>query len=126
MMEMRRRVPVRGFVGPLGARKPEAGMEKSNSQSAWAAIREEARGCTRGSLHLCGTQTVFGEGPGDASLMLVGEQPGDSEDLEGRPFVGPAGRLLDKALGDAGIDRARTYVTNAVKHFKLQDRKSVV
>ncbi|API61125.1 uracil-DNA glycosylase [Tardibacter chloracetimidivorans] len=97
-------------------------MEKSNSQSAWAAIREEARGCTRCSLHLCGTQTVFGEGPVDASLMLVGEQPGDSEDLEGRPFVGPAGRLLDKALGDAGIDRARTYVTNAVKHFKFKPR----
>src|SRR3546814_13679093 len=86
-MDKRLERPVLGCVDPLGATKPEAAMEKSNSQSAWAAIREEARGCTRCSLHLCGTQTVFGEGPVDASLMLVGEQPGDSEDLEGRPFV---------------------------------------
>lgn len=65
-----------------------------------------------------GTQTVFGEGAGSASLMLVGEQPGDREDLEGRPFVGPAGALLDRALGQAGIDRSAAYVTNVVKHFK--------
>jgi DNA polymerase len=69
-----------------------------------------------------GTQTVFGEGPVPAALMLVGEQPGNSEDLEGRPFVGPAGRLLDKALHAAGIDRSETYVTNAVKHFKNMPR----
>ena len=65
-----------------------------------------------------GTQTVFGEGAGSASLMLVGEQPGDREDLEGRPFLGPAGALLDRALGQAGIDRSAAYVTNVVKHFK--------
>jgi len=65
---------------------------------------------------------VFGEGPEDAELMLVGEQPGDHEDREGRPFVGPAGRLLDEALEEAGVDRTRVYVTNAVKHFKWQAR----
>jgi DNA polymerase len=68
------------------------------------------------------TQTVFGEGPSDAEIMLVGEQPGDREDLAGRPFVGPAGLLLDRALADAGVDRARVYVTNAVKHFKFEPR----
>jgi DNA polymerase len=68
------------------------------------------------------TQTVFGEGPSDAEIMLVGEQPGDREDLTGRPFVGPAGLLLDRALADAGVDRARVYVTNAVKHFKFEPR----
>src|SRR4029078_4813566 len=68
------------------------------------------------------TQTVFGEGPIDAELVFVGEQPGDSEDRIGRPFVGPAGQLLDRALAEAGIDRTRTYVTNAVKHFKWEAR----
>jgi DNA polymerase len=68
------------------------------------------------------TQTVFGEGPVDAEIMFVGEQPGDKEDLQGRPFVGPAGLLLDRALGDAGVDRGRIYVTNAVKHFKFEPR----
>ena len=68
------------------------------------------------------TQTVFGEGPADAAVMFVGEQPGDKEDREGRPFVGPAGVLLDRALVEAGIDRARIYVTNAVKHFKFEPR----
>jgi uracil-DNA glycosylase family protein len=81
-------------------------------------LREQAATCTRCDLYTCGTQTVFGEGSVDADVMLVGEQPGDKEDLEGRPFVGPAGRILDKALTDAGIDRGRAYVTNAVKHFK--------
>jgi uracil-DNA glycosylase len=87
-----------------------------------AALREAARGCTACPLWRTGTQTVFGEGLKRASLMLVGEQPGDREDLEGRPFVGPAGRLLDEALAEAGIDRSDTYVTNAVKHFKWQPR----
>jgi DNA polymerase len=87
-----------------------------------AALREAAAGCTACPLHLTGTQTVFGEGARAARLLLVGEQPGDHEDLEGRPFVGPAGRLLDEALGEAGIDRANAYVTNAVKHFKWQPR----
>jgi uracil-DNA glycosylase len=87
-----------------------------------AALREAAAGCTACPLHLTGTQTVFGEGARAARLLLVGEQPGDNEDLEGRPFVGPAGRLLDEALEEAGIDRAGAYVTNAVKHFKWQPR----
>lgn len=83
-----------------------------------AALRRAAAGCTACDLHRTGTQTVFGEGPRRAELLLVGEQPGDREDLAGRPFVGPAGRLLDDGLRDAGIDRERVYVTNAVKHFK--------
>ncbi|HEX7255940.1 MAG TPA: UdgX family uracil-DNA binding protein [Gaiellaceae bacterium] len=85
-------------------------------------LREAARGCRRCDLWKTGTQTVFGEGSPDAKLMLVGEQPGDQEDLEGRPFVGPAGQLLDRALEEAGIDRGVTYVTNVVKHFKWQPR----
>ena len=85
-------------------------------------VREEAETCTRCELYKLGTQTVFGEGSEDADVMLVGEQPGDKEDLEGRPFVGPAGRLLDKALVEAGIDRSRAYVTNAVKHFKWKQQ----
>jgi uracil-DNA glycosylase family protein len=85
-------------------------------------LREEARGCRACPLWQTGTQTVFGEGPEDAELMLVGEQPGDQEDKEGRPFVGPAGRLLDRALEEAGIDRGAAYLTNAVKHFKWEAR----
>jgi uracil-DNA glycosylase family protein len=81
-------------------------------------LREAAADCRACPLWKVGTQTVFGEGPGNAELMLVGEQPGDREDREGRPFVGPAGRLLDEALAEAGIDRSRAYLTNAVKHFK--------
>lgn len=87
-----------------------------------AALRAEAATCQRCQLWQPATQTVFGEGPADAVLMLVGEQPGDSEDLAGRPFVGPAGQLLDGALAEAGIDRRRAYVTNAVKHFKFEPR----
>ena len=86
------------------------------------ALRAEASGCTRCSLHAMATQVVFGEGPRDAELMFVGEQPGDQEDLAGRPFVGPAGQLFDALLQDAGIDRNRVYVTNAVKHFKFAPR----
>jgi DNA polymerase len=87
-----------------------------------AALREAARSCTACPLWRTGTQTVFGEGLKRASLMLVGEQPGDREDLAGRPFVGPAGQLLDEALAAAGIDRSDAYVTNAVKHFKWEPR----
>lgn len=94
----------------------------SNRAAAWAALRDEALRCTRCPLHACATQTVFGEGPVDARLVFVGEQPGDQEDLAGRPFVGPAGQLFDRALAEAGIDRATTYVTNAVKHFKFVAR----
>jgi len=83
-------------------------------------LEQAARGCRGCDLYRAATQTVFGEGDADARVMLVGEQPGDQEDRKGRPFVGPAGRILDSALDDAGIDRSRTYVTNAVKHFKFQ------
>src|SRR5437867_2983545 len=87
-----------------------------------SALREAAAACRGCPLWQVGTQTVFGEGAADAEVMLVGEQPGDQEDREGKPFVGPAGRLLDDALEAAGIDRSATYVTNAVKHFKWQGR----
>jgi uracil-DNA glycosylase family protein len=86
------------------------------------ALRDAAAGCRACPLWKTGTQTVFGEGSEGARLLLVGEQPGDKEDLEGRPFVGPAGRLLDKALEEAGIDRSLVYVTNVVKHFKWEAR----
>jgi uracil-DNA glycosylase len=91
----------------------------SNLKASWEALRDEARACTRCELYKCGTQTVFGEGPLDASILFVGEQPGDQEDLAGRPFVGPAGQLFNESLALAGIDRSATYVTNAVKHFKF-------
>ena len=93
-----------------------------NALAAWEALLEEAKRCTRCHLYQCGTQTVFGEGPLDSPLMFVGEQPGDQEDIAGRPFVGPAGQLFDRALKDAGVDRSNTYVTNAVKHFKFEQR----
>ena len=85
-------------------------------------LREAASACTRCPLYKPATQTVFGEGPDDADVVFVGEQPGDSEDLAGRPFIGPAGRLLDEVLHEVGIDRGRVYVTNAVKHFKFEPR----
>jgi uracil-DNA glycosylase len=85
-------------------------------------LRNEALGCRACPLWQTGTQTVFGEGTARATVVLVGEQPGDQEDKQGRPFVGPAGRLLDEALELAGIDRSAAYVTNAVKHFKWTAR----
>jgi DNA polymerase len=85
-------------------------------------VRRASRACQACDLWKNGTQTVFGEGPSDAALMLVGEQPGDQEDLAGHPFVGPAGRILDRALSEAGIDRTLVYVTNVVKHFKWEPR----
>ncbi|MFS0737272.1 UdgX family uracil-DNA binding protein [Sphingomonas sp. 1P06PA] len=112
-----------------GAQAREAGMvAKSrdeiggNAAVSWEALREEAAACQRCPLWKPATQTVFGEGPIDAKLMFVGEQPGDQEDLAGHPFVGPAGQMFDKALAEAGVDRARAYVTNAVKHFKYEPR----
>lgn len=87
-----------------------------------STLREAAAGCKGCDLWKTGTQTVFGEGPENARIMLVGEQPGDREDLAGRPFVGPAGGLLDAALEEAGISRDQAYVTNAVKHFKWEPR----
>jgi DNA polymerase len=86
------------------------------------SLRDAAAGCTACHLYKRGTQTVFGEGARRAAAMFVGEQPGNEEDLTGHPFVGPAGRLLDKALQEAGIDRSLTYVTNVVKHFKWEPR----
>jgi probable DNA metabolism protein len=94
----------------------------SMSSDDWATVRRDAAGCTRCPLHAQATQTVFGEGPERAPIMIVGEQPGDSEDLAGRPFVGPAGQVLDRVLREAGIDRQAVYVTNAVKHFKFEPR----
>ena len=87
-----------------------------------ASLAREASQCTRCALHCKATQTVFGMGPEDAKVMIVGEQPGDHEDLAGKPFVGPAGQLLDRVLAEAGIDRKKLYVTNAVKHFKYETR----
>lgn len=87
-----------------------------------AELAAAAAGCTNCDLYRDATQTVFGAGPADARIMIVGEQPGDAEDLTGEPFVGPSGRLLDRALVDAGIDRGTVYVTNAVKHFKFTPR----
>ena len=85
-------------------------------------LRDAAAECTACPLYRNATQTVFGEGPEQARVMFVGEQPGDSEDLAGHPFVGPAGKLLDRCMKEAGIDRSRAYVTNAVKHFKFVPR----
>ena len=91
-------------------------------EQQWLKIAEEARGCRNCDLWQHATQTVFGEGAVPAEAMLVGEQPGDQEDVAGHPFVGPAGRLLDDALDAAGLERERLYVTNAVKHFKWTPR----
>ena len=85
-------------------------------------LRREAQSCRACDLWKTGTQTVFGEGPAETEVMFVGEQPGDREDIEGHPFVGPAGRVLDSALERAGIDRDRVYMTNVVKHFKWRPR----
>jgi uracil-DNA glycosylase len=92
------------------------------SQRTLDQLRGAAESCTACPLYRNATQTVFGAGPASSRVMLVGEQPGDVEDIEGLPFVGPAGQLLDRALAEAGIDRARVYVTNAVKHFKWVQR----
>jgi uracil-DNA glycosylase family protein len=89
---------------------------------SWSELREAARDCTACHLYRRATQTVFGEGPKNAPIMLVGEQPGDYEDVAGKPFVGPAGKIMDRALEEAGIDRKHVYVTNAVKHFKWEPR----
>jgi DNA polymerase len=93
-----------------------------NLRASWKTLLEDARSCRRCDLYRRATQAVFGEGPLDAVIMFVGEQPGDQEDLAGRPFVGPAGAVFDAALEKAGIDRSSVYVTNAVKHFKFVAR----
>jgi len=110
------------------ARRPETTLPLlrqtriNNPKRALKMVAAEADKCERCHLYLNATQTVFGEGPADAALMLIGEQPGDQEDLIGRPFVGPAGKVLDAALEAAGIRRGDVYVTNAVKHFKNEPR----
>jgi uracil-DNA glycosylase len=112
----------------MAARRSEAELPLfrakriNDPERALHALAAEAKGCTRCDLYKNATQTVFGEGPADAALMLIGEQPGDQEDLLGRPFVGPAGKVLDRALEAAGLDRAALYITNAVKHFKNEPR----
>ncbi|MGE0178390.1 MAG: UdgX family uracil-DNA binding protein [Sphingomonas sp.] len=124
-------MPETALVNELvrSAQAREAGMVDAaalkvgdDPDEAWAAVRAEAMECTRCPLFREATQTVFGEGPLDARIMFVGEQPGDQEDVQGRPFAGPAGQLFDRAMEEAGVDRARSYVTNAVKHFKFERR----
>jgi DNA polymerase len=104
------------------ARPPKSAPTALPHAGTLPALAEEAAGCRLCPLWQPATQTVFGEGPATARLMLVGEQPGDQEDLAGRPFVGPAGQMLDRAIAEAGIDRKQVYVTNAVKHFKFEPR----
>jgi uracil-DNA glycosylase len=103
-------------------RESEYGLARPPATREWAVLKEAARGCTACPLYRAATCTVFGEGPATARVMLVGEQPGDQEDREGRAFVGPAGQLLNRALAAAGIGRDELYVTNAVKHFKWEPR----
>ena len=100
---------------------PALALDVADAESI-AELRHQAEGCTRCDLYRNATQIVFGEGPGKAEIVLVGEQPGDQEDLAGKPFVGPAGKVFDSILDDAAIDRRKVYVTNAVKHFKFEPR----
>jgi DNA polymerase len=106
-------------------KREEPPMVRKQAADNIEALRDEAADCRACPLWKDATQTVFGEGPQNAQLMLVGEQPGDKEDLAGKPFVGPAGQMLDRALDDAGIDRSKVYVTNAVKHFKFVPRGKI-
>jgi uracil-DNA glycosylase len=100
-------------------------MKTTDVSDELETLREEAAHCHACPLWKNATQTVFGQGPPHAPIMLVGEQPGDKEDLAGKPFVGPAGQMLDRALEEAGIDRGKVYVTNAVKHFKFVPRGKI-
>jgi uracil-DNA glycosylase len=102
--------------------KPNGAPNPRQAAAQLKELAEEAAHCERCPLYRQATQTVFGEGPVGALMMLVGEQPGDQEDRAGRPFVGPAGRVLDAALAEVGLDRRATYVSNAVKHFKYERR----
>ena len=103
-------------------RTRESAAESIPDRPTLRSVRDAARDCRACDLWKLGTQTVFGEGASRAPLMLIGEQPGDQEDLSGHPFVGPAGKLLDRALAEAGVDRTQVYVTNVVKHFKWEPR----
>ena len=110
---------------PNSARKPRVGPAVSDilpDRLSLSAVRNAAAACRACDLHARATQTVFGVGPRHAEIMMVGEQPGDVEDFEGHPFVGRAGRLLDRALEEASIDRALVYLTNVVKHFRWEPR----
>ena len=109
-------------AGRLSAPEKSGAAQFLPERPTLASLKEAARGCTGCDLYLGATQTVFGAGKRAARLILVGEQPGNEEDLKGKPFVGPAGKLLDRALEDAGIDREEAYVTNVVKHFKWEKR----
>ena len=115
--------PALGLCGDH--KQAEIAMTASHPSSSLSALREEAAGCRACGLWKHASQTVFGEGPAHAQVMLVGEQPGDKEDLAGHPFVGPAGAMLDRALEEAGVDRKKVYVTNAVKHFKFVPRGKI-
>lgn len=115
------KLPKKASKQPRKRAVREGGAPEPEDDSL-AALRAAAAGCRRCPLWKPATQTVFGEGPEDARVLVVGEQPGDAEDLSGRPFVGPAGKLFDRALEELGIDRSRFYVTNAVKHFKFELR----
>jgi len=112
------RIAIMNIIANVG---PALALDVAEAESM-AELRHQAEGCTRCDLYRNATQIVFGEGPGNVEIVLVGEQPGDQEDVTGRPFVGPAGRLLDHCLDEAGLDRRRCYVTNAVKHFKFTAR----
>jgi DNA polymerase len=112
------RIAIMNIAASVG---PALALEVADAASI-AELRHQAEGCTRCDLYRNATQIVFGEGSVKAEIVLIGEQPGDQEDLTGRPFVGPAGQLLDRCLEEAGLDRQRCYVTNAVKHFKFTPR----
>lgn len=110
---------------PPNARAVPEGSAPEPIDNSLAALRDAALACKRCDLWKPATQTVFGEGPARARIVVIGEQPGDQEDLSGRPFVGPAGKLFDRALEELGIDRGAMYVTNAVKHFRFEQRGKV-
>jgi len=112
------------FINEMATKKDDdyARPAKPPASNSWSTVQEAAKDCTACHLYKNATQTVFGEGPKKAPIMLIGEQPGDYEDVAGKPFVGPAGKIMDRALDEAGIDRKQVYVTNAVKHFKWEPR----
>jgi DNA polymerase len=112
------KVQAKHWPTPRGPSSSDDGAEARSIP----ALRKAADGCRRCPLWRDATQTVFGEGPENATVIFVGEQPGDQEDLAGKPFVGPAGKVFDAVLDEAGVDRRKTYVTNAVKHFKFEPR----
>jgi DNA polymerase len=120
LAELTREAPER--VREMLAQEPSAAGAYLPDHLTLPQLREAAAGCRACELHRFATRTVFGEGPPHAMIMLIGEQPGDEEDLAGKPFIGPAGQVLDRALGEAGIGRRDVYVTNAVKHFKFESK----